>query len=195
MSGATILLQNTGLGIWRISSLKLLLSPFTALSAGGLVLSIVVHILAWFDVPSPLGRHTWLLHVGIFVVWLPAVFVAQRLTREYKAKDTWKALLRGSPPWMQRMTQSFFLYALVNFFVFMIADKPADTTGPEMSSVTLRGFSGHWIAFYSAALAVLYSAARADECDAARRCPNGHMISAAAKFCEECGSSVTRVDN
>ena len=39
-----------------------------------------------------------------------------------------------------------------------------------------RGFSGHWMAFCSAALAILYSAATTSS--SGRRCTNGHSISA-----------------
>jgi len=38
-------------------------------------------------------------------------------------------------------------------------------------AVVWRGFSGHWMAFYSAALAILYSAAHAKH--NGWRCPNG----------------------
>ena len=82
-----------------------LLSPFVAASALGLLLSMVVHLCAWLSIPSPLGRYTWLLHVGIFLVWFPTVLVSQRLTREYRAEDFWKAALlwitaaqRSRPP-------------------------------------------------------------------------------------------------
>ena len=132
--------------------LSSLLSPFVAASALGLVLSIVVHLCAWLNIASPLGRYTWLLHVGIFVVWFPTVLVSGRLTREYRANDFWKAALRGCPLWMRRMVYFFGAYAMLNFVIFILSEKPESPSGAEMPPVVARGFSGHWMLFYSAAL-------------------------------------------
>ena len=92
-----------------------LLSPFVAASALGLLLSMVVDLCAWLSIPSPLGRYTWLLHVGI---------VSQRLTREYRAEDFWKAALRGCPAWMRRTVYFFGAYAMLNFVIFILSEKP-----------------------------------------------------------------------
>ena len=175
--------------------LRTLLSPLVAASAAGLVLSMIVHLCAWLSIPSPLGSYAWLLHIGIFIVWIPTVLVSQRLTREYRAKDFWKATLRGAPPWMRRMVYVFGVYALVNFAIFILSDKPHDVGGPNLPPVILRGFSGHWMVFYSAAMATLYSAGHTQEADDSRRCLNGHLVSAVAKYCEECGSPIRPSDS
>ena len=175
--------------------LSSLLSPFVAASALGLVLSIVVHLCAWLNIASPLGRYTWLLHVGIFVVWFPTVLVSGRLTREYRANDFWKAALRGCPLWMRRMVYFFGAYAMLNFVIFILSEKPESPSGAEMPPVVARGFSGHWMVFYSAALATLYSAIHAGKVDEGRRCSNGHLVSAVARYCEQCGAPVYGVDS
>ena len=167
-----------------------LLVPFFCLAVVGLVLSIIAHLFAVFGLPQPLGSAAWSLHVGIFVVWLPAVLVSQRLVRDFKQKDFWKAALRGCPVWMRWMTFGFFGYAFVNFALF-IAHAPSKghpTDGTP--AVVFRGFSGHWMAFYSAAAAILYSAIATNRRDSARRCPNNHPVPPAATFCEECGSRI-----
>ena len=169
-----------------------LLSPFVAASALGLLLSMVVHLCAWLSIPSPLGRYTWLLHVGIFLVWF---LVSQRLTREYRAEDFWKAALRGCPAWMRRTVYFFGAYAMLNFVIFILSEKPESPSGAEMPPVIARGFSGHWMVFYSAALATLYSAIHAQKADAGRRCSNGHLVSAVARYCEQCGAPVYGVDS
>lgn len=96
-----------------------LLLPLIGLSALGLILSLMVHLSALLGLALPLGERAWLLHVGIFVVWLPAVLVMQPLTREFKQKDLWRAALRGCPRWMRWMTYGFFAYAAVNFAIFV----------------------------------------------------------------------------
>jgi hypothetical protein len=88
--------------------MKPFLYPFIILSAVGLGLSIVVHIAALFGLATPLGEQAWILHMGIFTVWLPAMLVIYPLTKEFKQKDLWKAALRGCPDWMKWMTYGFF---------------------------------------------------------------------------------------
>jgi len=161
---------------------------FVALSAIGLVVSLWVHL------GAVMGRSVsplfWILHVGIFVVWLPAVLVAQRLVGNVNRKDFWKVILKGSPDWMRYMVYTFFTYALVNFLLFM-GKAPSGGSGMNPPASVWRGFSGHWMAFYSAALAVLYSAAHM--ADTAPRCANGHLASPNAVYCARCGQPVVRV--
>jgi hypothetical protein len=173
--------------------MKIILVPFMLLAAVGLVLSLIVHVLALLGMPSPFGELSWLLHVGIFVVWLPTVIVSNTLVKDFKQKDFWKAALRACPQWMKSLTGLFLTYAIINFILFMIFDiGGGDSSGSENGTPpsVLRGFSGHWMAFYSAAMAVLYSAIHVKEHDDVRRCPNGHPVPPAAKFCEECGSEI-----
>lgn len=86
------------------------------------------------------------------------MFVAVKRVGNTSRKDFWKVVLRGSPEWMRYMVYGFLGYALVNFLIFM-PQAPKGGTGGETPAVVWRGFSGHWMAFYSAALAILYSAA------------------------------------
>ena len=144
--------------------MEALLSPFIWLAALGLVLSLIVHIYALIGVANPFGAAAWVLHGGVFVVWLPAVVVAHRSTRESKQRDFWKAALRACPEWMKRMTYAFGAYAMINFVLFLALFRDNE----------LRGFSGHWMAFYSAALAVLYSARQMNL--SPERCPVGHLV-------------------
>jgi hypothetical protein len=152
-------------------------------------LSVLSHIAALLGSQVPLGDYEWLLHVGIFVVWLPAVLVTTRLTRDFKQRDLWKAALRGCPPWMKYMVYGFFGYAMLNFVVFLANAPPQGGSGP-MPPIVVRGFSGHGMAFYSAAMALLYSAAHVKDRDAGRRCPQGHTVGPLAQFCEQCGQPV-----
>jgi hypothetical protein len=132
----------------------------------------------------------WMLHVGIFVVWFPAMFIAQRLVGDVNRGDFWKVILKDSPGWMRYMVYGFFGYAGVNFLFFM-SKTPGGGSGANPPAAVWRGFSGHWMAFYSAALAILYSAART--VDSSPRCTNGHMASLNATYCPQCGQPVLRV--
>lgn len=123
----------------------------------GLALSLLVHLSALLGMASVFGEAAWFLHAGIFVVWIPAVFILQRLTREFEQKDLWRAALRGCPRWMRWITYGFVGYAFVNFVLFIIME-PGHGSSAETPAVVFRGFSGHWMAFYSGALAIFYSA-------------------------------------
>jgi hypothetical protein len=161
---------------------------FVWLSAIGLVVSLWVHIGALLGRTVPSGF--WVLHVGIFVVWFPAVLVAQRLVGNANRRDFWKVVLKGAPDWMRYMVYVFLANEFVNFTISMgqvSGGGPHTTT----SASDWRGFSGLWMVFYSAALAILYSAAKTME--SSPRCMNGHLVSPSALYCTRCGQPVVRV--
>jgi hypothetical protein len=159
-------------------------------SAIGLFLSLWVHLGAVMGRRVAPETFFWMLHMGIFIVWLPAVLVAQRLVGNVNRKDLWKVILKDSPDWMRYMVYVFFGYAFVNF-MFFVTKAPTGGGGANPPAVVWRGFSGHWMAFYSAALAILYSAARTE--DKSLRCANGHVASLNAIYCPRCGQPVMRV--
>jgi hypothetical protein len=157
---------------------------FVWLSAIGLVVSLWVHI------GTLMGRTVssayWVLHVGIFVVWLPSVLVAQRLVGNARRKDFWKVVLKGAPDWMRYMVYVFFAYEFVNFVISMGGGRHTTSSAADW-----RGFSGLWMVFYSAALAILHTATKT--MDSSPRCANGHLASPNATYCTRCGQPVMRV--
>lgn len=161
---------------------------FVLISGIGLVVSLWVHLGAVMGRRVVPEAFFWMLHVGIFVVWFPTILVAQRLVGNVNRKDLWKVVLKDSPGWMRYMVYGFFGYAILNFLFFMTKAPSGSSGNPP--AVVWRGFSGHWMAFYSAALAVLYSAAHT--ADTALRCVNGHLASPTAVYCARCGQPVMR---
>ena len=179
--------------------MQILLYPFIALAALGLVLSIVVHVLAHLGY-APLGQGTFILHVGIFVVWFPAVLTLMRagvfrfqMSMSPRAGwRSWQQMVRGSPKWMQRMTAGFFIYGFANFLLFLAVGTggvSGNSRAVPDSPAVLWGFSGHWMIFYSAALTILYSTVRT--WNAPLKCPAGHLVSPVDRFCPECGEALT----
>jgi hypothetical protein len=152
----------------------------------------MAHVAALLGLQQPMGSAAWGLHIGIFGVWLPAVLVSNRLVADFKRKDFWKAALRGCPGWLRWLTWGFFGYAIVNFIFFIAVAPPRSVAGGIAAPpAVFRGFSGHWMAFYSAASAIFYSAIVVAKLDPARRCPNGHPALPSAAFCEKCGSPIS----
>jgi hypothetical protein len=74
---------------------------FIGLSAVGLVLSLWVHFGAVAGHRVAPAAFFWILHMGIFFVWFPAVMVGQRQAGNLKRKDFWKIVLKGSPEWVR----------------------------------------------------------------------------------------------
>jgi hypothetical protein len=167
-----------------------LIMPFILLSGIGLFLSLLVHLCSLLGLQIPFHEYAWNLHFGIFIVWIPTVIVAQKLSKDVPRKDFWRAALRGCPTWMKGMTYLFFGYAFINFAVFIFSKKTGSGNDLGASSVEFRGFSGHWMAFYSAALSVLFSSTKIDWSARDKRCRNGHVVSTYAKFCDECGAPI-----
>ncbi|MGD0299226.1 MAG: hypothetical protein ABSE86_19145 [Bryobacteraceae bacterium] len=138
--------------------MKPLIYGSAALAAVGLALSITSHLAALQAKPGPLGNYTWILHLGALAVCVPAALVARRLMRGVPRKDQWKALLAGCPAWMKYLLYGFLGYAVVNFAIFMVTPHSGGTG--TMPPPVVRGFSGHWMAIYAGALAILYSGAK-----------------------------------
>jgi hypothetical protein len=160
-------------------------------AACGLVLSLAVHLLSFFGLQ--LGGTTLFgaLHIGIFPLWFAVVLISKKLTGGARRRDYWKAALSGCPAWMRYATYGFFIYALVNFILFAaVAPTGRQIGGGAPPSSVWHGFSGHWMAFYAAGLAVLTAAYRRGLSNLEQKCPNGHVIGFADKFCATCGVSI-----
>lgn len=172
--------------------MQILLFPFVLLSGLGLALSIIAHLMALAGLELPGGRLVWLLHAGIFVVWIPTVLVSIRTTRYAYRKDFWKTALAGCPVWMKRTLYALFAYALVNFVLFATQNGGGSGPGGTNAPSVVRLFSGHWMVFYGAAFAVLYSVIHAPRLLKRRKCPNGHNVAPTAEFCPDCGRSLQK---
>jgi hypothetical protein len=163
---------------------------FVALSAVGLGVSLFVHLGAVMGRRVVPDSFFFLLHAGAIAMFFPTVLVGRKRVGSTRRKDFWKLALRGSPDWMRYMVYGFFGYALVNFLLFMLNSPLTGKVGSP-PAVVWRGFSGHWMAFYAASFAILYSAVSPDASGA--RCINGHTMPPGASFCNQCGQPALRL--
>jgi hypothetical protein len=83
---------------------------FIGLSAVGFVLSLWIHFGAVAGRRVAPAEFFWILHIGIFAVWFPAVMVAQRQAGNLKRKDFWKIVLKGTPDWVRYLVYGFLGY-------------------------------------------------------------------------------------
>jgi hypothetical protein len=137
---------------------KPLLWPFLVLSGVGLGLSLWVHLGAVAGRRVAPEAFFSMLQVGIFVVWIPAALVSLKRIGYQREKNYWKLALRGSPESIRYMVYGFGGYAMVKLAIFFFQG-PQGFSGEDHPTVVWRFISGFWMAFYSGALAILYSAA------------------------------------
>lgn len=176
--------------------MKAVLYFFMLLAGGGLVLSLGAHVMALAGVPIPGGGLVWLLHAGIFVVLLPTLLASHHLARHVSRKDLPKVVLAGCPVWMRRAAIVLFVYAILNFVAFFVTTAATPRQAKQVKTnetplEVVRGFSGHWMLFYGAAFAALYSMIHAPELYRERKCPQGHTVAPEARFCSECGQDLS----
>jgi hypothetical protein len=131
---------------WLVQVLPL----FSVLAIVGFVLSV------WVNVGAITSRWTapsyfWVLHVGIFVVFFPAVFVAQKRVGNTNRKDLWKIVLKGAPDWMKYFLYAVFAYAFATGIPSWIraGQQPHAHGATRASGIDdWTGFSATWMVFY-----------------------------------------------
>jgi hypothetical protein len=156
----------------------------------GLLLSVAAHLASIVGLPIPGGNIVWSLHIGIFVVWLPAVLVGSRINHGRPRKELWKNVLSGCPAWMRYAGYALFAYAVANFIWFIVTTRSGTSAQGDPPLSEIRGFSGHWMVFYGTAFAILLSAYRNPRLLRKQRCSKGHDVSSTDVFCPSCGSKV-----
>lgn len=144
----------------------------------------VVHIGTLSGSPVLFERCEKWLFPALFVVWIPTILSMNRLTRDLKQKDIWKAALRGAPKWMRITAYFIFGYAWVGTLA------SAFLPGADSKLSGARAVSGVMMAFSGLAVCAVYSAIHADKHDDSRRCLNGHRVGPLAKYCDECGATI-----
>lgn len=128
------------------------------MAAAGFFASVVCHLTAWLQIEPPLGKAVFVLHVGLFVLWFPLVFFANR-TMPKPGRGNFDHLLAVMPKWVRTFAYGLFVYALLNFAYFLFSTHKYPRNEVPFP-VELRGFSGHWIMFYGIAAVGFIALAR-----------------------------------
>jgi len=159
---------------------KLVAYPVMVLAAAGVLLCFSLFLLRVTGVHPVQANAAPFIFGGVFVVWFPTVILMNRLTRDFKQKDLWKAALRGCPAWMRTALWVLIGGVFAGFFLQALARR-----SPAGSSPMFVLFP---VTFYAVSFCMMYSLINVDEFDSSRHCLNGHVIPPLAKFCEECGA-------
>jgi hypothetical protein len=118
------------------------------LALAGFFASAAVHGAALLGVAAP--SYVFALHVGVFLVFFPAVLLQRRLLVSGDRRRVWSELLRGCPGWIAALVPLLFVYTFFNF---------ARDAAPQHEDAvkTIRIFSGHWMLFYYASFSIILS--------------------------------------
>jgi hypothetical protein len=152
----------------------------------GLAASVVTHFSTFFGInPQRAFPAVWMLHILIFVVWIPTIISSSKAYKKQNRKDFWKVAMANSPGWMKTLTAILFAYAFFNFFFTVLVlnegGTPSEIDGRKVlqshgnikreltdeeydqhQAYVIRGFSGHWMIFYAVGMTVLYSKLKGD---------------------------------
>ena len=166
--------------------MTVLLYPLLAFAAAGFMAVLAVHVASLLGAAYPFEHSLKFLGFGVFAVMVPTIFVMNRLTRDVKQRDIWRAALRGCPRWMRGLVWAISGYVWVGFFVLPLLYGG----GTDSETNKARSMSAVLLVFYLISASVLYSATQVPRFNENGRCLNGHRISPLAKFCEQCGAPV-----
>ena len=113
--------------------------------------------------------YVWLLHVGIFLIWIPAIlelrkneelkqFRTKTLTNGLKPFAMYRIILRAVPSWMVVLVFACVGYAFLSFIYFNFLSQSGVTKVPTraLTSNDMGFFSALWLAFYGMGAAMLY---------------------------------------
>jgi hypothetical protein len=95
----------------------------------GLLMSIACHLMGWLQMDPPWGKSVFILHIGIFVVWLPLVMLANRTMPKGAERNNMKHLLAELPGWVRVACSVLFAYAMLHFVYFIYCAKQFPKNG------------------------------------------------------------------
>lgn len=160
---------------------RIILVGWCVVAAFVLLVSAAAHFSTFAGIdPMEAFPGVMFIHVAIFPPFIAALYFANKV--EGPSEKRQDKAMNAAPRWLRIMTGVFFAYGLVNFGAFLIL---AEGGGPDerdgryvLSShgrtirelteeefhqhqaYVVRGFSGHWMLFSSAALMILVGTAR-----------------------------------
>lgn len=133
---------------------------------GGFAVSFVAHLVALAGIEIKVAANVLflLLFAVLFIVWLPTVIIVAQRQKEATLSISDRmnpvAMLRiwfdGAPEWLIAIAVVAFLYAGINFALSTSALN--ETQRSQIGIGGLRVMTGHFMAFYAIAAAVLCAA-------------------------------------
>ncbi len=97
----------------------------------GWILGLTVHLLSLVDIDvTQKAPFIWLLHIGIFIVWIPVVldlknneelqvYKQSGMSNRMNPLEFYKIVFKETPTWMSIIAIGGFFYAFINFLLFI----------------------------------------------------------------------------
>ncbi len=167
-----------------------LIKPLYYIAISGFVVSLLIHIisLTGYNQNNSIP-FIWIIHIFVFVVFIPGILKISRYDRikqkNRKLIENVKNLTAGVPKIISIIALISFFYAIMNFMAFIVLSEGGGPNiidgeyvlsnhGDIIRTLTekeyflfqaneLRGFSGHWMLFYSISVLMLYPRKRIDK--------------------------------
>lgn len=176
VNSSNMLLKSSFMNIERIKTMTF----FLILAALGFIVSLWAHITTFTGFDPNVLPWVWILHGGIFVVFVPAIICGKKAETETPKKDLAKLIFQQVPVWLRGVLGIFGAYVFFNFFFTIFVLQEGGVTGVidgqyvlhshgeiirELTEAEyikhegygIRIFSGHWMAFYLISFLMLLS--------------------------------------
>ena len=135
------------------------LRPLMYLAFAGFLISFCINVACVLGKQIPPDVPFFFMHVGIFVVFFPAVFAAKKMLGGTVRRDFWKVAMKDAPDVARYLFYVIFAYGwLTGIFGFFSGSSGMATTQRPPSGPDWLAFSGTWMIFYNASFAILLSA-------------------------------------
>ena len=159
---------------------KYWLVPLTVTALAGFLVSLYIYVESWMGKKFGLGVFS--LHVLMFVVFAPAVFVLVSIGKKTgNTKNIWKDIFEGLPPWIKYCAYGLFGLAMLTTILGNSQAKP-DTLV----------FASGWMIFYGMSFCV-YLAAYNLKVQIVQVCSQGHTNPRNSMNCGQCGRPLWRL--
>ena len=126
-------------------------------SITGLFISLIVHLLAVFNIYIVSNIVVLILTAGIIFVWLQSSKYLKLMHEQNETSNPWKMAFDICPAWLKYSIYFLIIYALFNFARTMSFIGGEGYINTNISSDKLRGISGFWLAFYAFGVSIAYA--------------------------------------
>jgi hypothetical protein len=135
------------------------LQPLMYLALAGFLISLWINIACVLGKQIPSDAPLFLMHIGIFVVFIPATLTGQKMLGGKLRRDFWKAVMKDAPEAYYYLFYIIFAYSwLTGVYAFFSGFPGNGQPSTPSSGQDWLVFSGVWMIFYYASFAIFLSA-------------------------------------
>ncbi len=147
----------------RVTKRQLTAKQLMMISSGGLVFSLIFHVLAVLNIYSAAVLIIMTLTAGILFVWFEAGAQIKQFQQQAGGPSPWHSAVKLCPVWLKHLTIIFVLYAFINFAANMETNSSSGYLNFNVSWARMRIISGFWLAFYMYGVSAGYVSLKRDQ--------------------------------